>query len=274
MAAVTASMAALGSAFAFGGLAPTPPPAGRAPQLRGGVAAEQAERAGASVSWTVGMVASSAIAVAAVATRSSRRRPTARWVAAAAEETETAVAEAPPAEPAAAKAAEAPPPFDPSKQTGVTLPLMYFDPAGFCKVGDEEGFRKYRSAELKHGRVAMLAALGCVVQHNIKFPGFGDVPSGIKALTTPQGLVGFLLIVGVSGYMETQVWVQDDKKEPGDFGDPAGIGQNLPEWKDRELNNGRMAMISIMGILVAELVTGKDGVEQIFGSQLGNLPVE
>merc|ERR1712210_178773 len=46
-----------------------------------------------------------------------------------------------------------PPPFDPSKQLGAMAPLGYFDPAGFSKVGDKEGFRNLRIAELKHGRV-------------------------------------------------------------------------------------------------------------------------
>jgi len=67
-----------------------------------------------------------------------------------------------------------PPPFDPSKQVGALPPLGFFDPLGFCKVGDEAGFRNLRAAELKHARVAMMAALGAVVQPAIKFPGFEE----------------------------------------------------------------------------------------------------
>lgn len=164
-------------------------------------------------------------------------------------------------------------PFDPSKQPGVTLPLMYFDPAGFCKVGDKEGFRDLRAKELKHGRVAMFAALGAVVQHWARFPGFNDVPNGLEAVITPPGTFGLLAVVAAAGFVETQVWVQSAEREPGDFGDPAGIGQYYEEWKNRELNNGRMAMLSIMGILAAELATGRDSIEQIW-QPLGNLPVE
>lgn len=164
-------------------------------------------------------------------------------------------------------------PFDPSKQVGATLPLMYWDPAGFCKTGDRETFYNYRCAELKHGRVAMIASLGFVLQHNIKFPGFGDVPAGLGAVITMPGTIGLLVLVGVSGFLETQVWAQDPKVEPGNFGDPLAVGQYYDEWRNRELNNGRMAMIAAMAIMIAELVTGKDGVEQIW-TPLSNVPVE
>merc|ERR550537_338282 len=73
------------------------------------------------------------------------------------------------------------PQFDPSQQIEAMPPLGYFDPAGFCKVGDKAGFRNLRAAEIKHGRVAMMAALGAVVQHYVKFPGFESVPSGLGA---------------------------------------------------------------------------------------------
>merc|ERR1711933_452386 len=86
----------------------------------------------------------------------------------------------------------APPPFNPAEQVGAMAPMGYFDPAGFSKVGDEAGFRNLRAAELKHGRVAMMAAVGGVAQHYIKFPGFENVPSGMGAVTTPPGLYGFV----------------------------------------------------------------------------------
>jgi Chlorophyll A-B binding protein len=50
----------------------------------------------------------------------------------------------------------------------------FFDPFGLSKGKDEETIRWYRSAELKHGRISMLATLGIVVQgYNTKIiPGF------------------------------------------------------------------------------------------------------
>merc|ERR1719421_1636298 len=114
-----------------------------------------------------------------------------------------------------------PPPFDPSKQVGAMAPMGFFDPLGFSKVGDKEGFRNLRSAELKHGRVAMMAAVGVVAQHYVKFPGFEKVPAGLAAVTTPPGSYGLIALFLLSGVMELVVWTQDPKKEAGDFGDPA-----------------------------------------------------
>eukprot|EP00930_Biecheleria_cincta_P004401 TRINITY_DN105315_c0_g1_i1.p2 TRINITY_DN105315_c0_g1~~TRINITY_DN105315_c0_g1_i1.p2 ORF type:complete len:269 (-),score=80.10 TRINITY_DN105315_c0_g1_i1:136-942(-) len=164
-------------------------------------------------------------------------------------------------------------PFDPKLEPGVTLPLMYFDPAGFAKMGDQEGFYQLRGAELKHGRVAMLAAVGTVFSHYFKFPGFEKVPAGWQAVTTPPGTYGFLAVLALAAGLELTVAKQDPDSYPGDFGDPAGIGQDYPEWKDRELNNCRMAMLSMTGMIVAELATGKDGVEQLL-TPFGDLKAE
>ena len=39
-------------------------------------------------------------------------------------------------------------------------PVGYWDPAGLAKDGDAEAFKRRRSVELKHGRIAMLATMG------------------------------------------------------------------------------------------------------------------
>merc|ERR1711972_1184732 len=107
----------------------------------------------------------------------------------------------------ATDAATPPPaPFDPSKQLGAMEPLGFFDPLGFSKVGDEAGFKNLRTAELKHGRVAMMASVGAVFQHYVQFPGFENVPKGIGALTTTPGQIGFAVLVIASGVMEIFVW--------------------------------------------------------------------
>ncbi|CAE7573764.1 FCPF [Symbiodinium natans] len=156
-----------------------------------------------------------------------------------------------------------PPPFDPRLEIGVLPPLDFFDPAGFCPAGDEENFRKLRAAELKHGRVAMMAALGASIQHYVQFPGFDEVPTGIGAVTTAPGTYGFAALFLVSGVLELALWTEDPSKEPGNFGDPLNLGQYDIDMRNKELNNGRFAMFAAIGILVAELVTGKDGIDQI-----------
>merc|ERR1712061_532698 len=54
----------------------------------------------------------------------------------------------------------------------------------------------------------------------------------------------------------------DASKEPGNFGDPTGLNMYTEEMRSKELNNGRMAMISVLGIFAAEMMTGKDAIEQ------------
>merc|ERR1712224_622197 len=102
-----------------------------------------------------------------------------------------------------------------------------------------------------------------VAQHYVKFPGFETVPSGLSAVTTPLGGGGVVVLLLLSGFLELSVWTQDPSKEVGDFGDPVGLGMYDTEMQNRELNNGRMAMFAALGIVAAELLTGKDGMQQL-----------
>merc|ERR1712066_133285 len=104
--------------------------------------------------------------------------------------------------------------FNPAYQIGVTEPLGFFDPLGFCKVGDEAGFRSLRSAEMKHGRVAMMAAVGAVSQAAFQFPGFEGVPKGLGAVFSPPGTYGFVVLVLLSGALELTIWKDDPAKGP------------------------------------------------------------
>merc|ERR1712224_925322 len=102
---------------------------------------------------------------------------------------------------------------------GATLPLAdpsdgvpMWDPAGFCKDGKQETFDNFREAEVKHGRVAMIAVVGLVTQHYLKFPAIvtpegniplGDsAPSGIFAITQYPGSMGFGVLVLLAGFLE------------------------------------------------------------------------
>merc|ERR1719359_2115368 len=145
-----------------------------------------------------------------------------------------------------AEAAAPPPPvFKPSEQLGAMAPLGYFDPVGFAKEGDEAGFKNLRAAELKHGRVAMMAAVGAVAQSLFRFPGFEDVKGTFGAISGGEGvLAGTAAIFVLSGALG-QVWTEQPGKNAGDFGDPAGLNQYTEDMRMKEINNGRMAMISV-----------------------------
>eukprot|EP00933_Yihiella_yeosuensis_P005294 TRINITY_DN109783_c0_g1_i1.p1 TRINITY_DN109783_c0_g1~~TRINITY_DN109783_c0_g1_i1.p1 ORF type:complete len:304 (-),score=83.63 TRINITY_DN109783_c0_g1_i1:129-1040(-) len=156
--------------------------------------------------------------------------------------------------------------FDPKMQLGSLPPLDYWDPLGFCKEGDEykEKFRNYRIAELKHGRVAMMASTGLLLQSFFRFPGdsWEVLLPGVRAVLYEPARTGFLAILALSGILELFVWTEDPNKEPGDFGDPANLGDYSEESRHRELNNGRFAMFAVVGIMAADLYTGKDAWEQ------------
>jgi hypothetical protein len=166
---------------------------------------------------------------------------------------------------------------------GVTEPLGFWDPLGFCS--DEkltEGKLKfYREVELKHGRVGMLAALGFVVGENFHplFGGNIDAPSYLAFQQTPleafwPGVVIAIAIPEIYSVFSFepvvrrvksdkvgQTWAIRADFESGDLGfDPLGLKPTDPEelkgMQTKELNNGRLAMIGIVGMIVQELATG------------------
>jgi len=128
---------------------------------------------------------------------------------------------------------------------------------------DEASFKDYRAKELKHGRLAMMGALGMLTQSIVQVPGMEGVPKSVNAIFVGNGMVGGIAVLALIGGLEALVFVQDEQKEPGNFGNP------LPWWSDysdemraRELNNGRIAMFAAIGQIAAGLYTGKDALEQ------------
>jgi len=162
--------------------------------------------------------------------------------------------------------------FDPSKEVGAIDPLGYWDPLNLMREGfknkqgefkSEETFRWYRAAELKHGRISMLALLGLASGTMTKFYGFEDVPSGLAALQTGPGGAGMGLIVLVAGIFELEIWKQDPSKQPGDFGDlivqtfgddkgGADYWSYSDEMRNKELAHCRLAMSAIITSFLLE----------------------
>jgi hypothetical protein len=105
---------------------------------------------------------------------------------------------------------------------------------------DETDFKKYRVAELKHGRLAMLAAGGMIANIFWKWPGFEDVPGGLAALSDGQGGSGFGIIFLVSAYVELN-WPEGNFTDPLQFGAYDNWGYS-DELKNKEIANGRLAM--------------------------------
>jgi len=154
--------------------------------------------------------------------------------------------------------------FSKETQLGAQEPLGFFDPAGFCE--DEEKFNDFRAKEIKHGRLAMMGALGMLTQSLVQVPGMEGVPKGVAACTVGNGQVGFVAVLAIIAGLEVAVFVQDPQKEPGNFGNPLPwFDDYSDEMRGKELNNGRIAMFSAIGIIASSLYTGRSAVEQ-FGS--------
>ena len=176
-------------------------------------------------------------------------------------------------------------PFSPNAfaQTlpGISGPLGFFDPAGFCSdtngaegAATEGKVRFYREVELKHGRIAMLAALGFPLAEQFH-PLFSvDAPSFSAFQQTPlqtfwPGVVvaiGIMEIYSVFTFENPDIegWAIRSDHQSGLIGnrvfDPLGLKPTDPaelkEMQTKELNNGRLAMIAIAGMVVQEGVTG------------------
>jgi light-harvesting complex I chlorophyll a/b binding protein 1 len=151
-------------------------------------------------------------------------------------------------------------------ELGITSPIGYWDPWGFNT--SPEKFYRYRQVELKHGRIAQAAMLGLLVQENFRFPGaidlegtqFADIPNGLAALPAVPGF-GWVQIVFLVGVLEAGPFRQTPDKPIGDFG-LKYFGVKYPDGDikadklNKELNNGRLAMMGFLGAIVEDKITG------------------
>lgn len=162
---------------------------------------------------------------------------------------------------------------------GATAPLGVFDPLGLSKYGSAATLYWYRAAEVKHGRVAMAATLGWIVNElGVVFG--GDVANGVSFKSLGKGLdawtnlpnAGKLQIIAFVGFLE---WCSETSEVhpmrggpsvvPLPLGmklwDPFGFSGGLTNEERKvkrivELNNGRLAMIAVAGFFSASLVPG------------------
>lgn len=146
---------------------------------------------------------------------------------------------------------------------GICPPLSEkFDPLNLGST--DQKMERYTAVEIKHGRVAMIACVGYVMPEVFRFPGCENFGSGLKALSTipPEGIFQLLLFIGAH---EFGVKPREGGMGSWDFGLGTELIEGIPEEElERrqtvERNNGRLAMIGIMGLMVQDGMFGKNPI--------------
>lgn len=151
-----------------------------------------------------------------------------------------------------------------------------FDPLN-CAT-DIATLKKYREAEIKHGRLAMLATVGWPISE-LFHPYLSEITQNTNILSVnnkvPSILNGglekinpifFMSIIVFTSTIESISLNKDssnyfDDRIPGDYGfDPLNFYNNKGEFTKRnlelkELNNGRLAMLAITYFAFNEFIT-------------------
>ena len=159
-------------------------------------------------------------------------------------------------------------------ELGAQPPLGFFDPFGLLS-GDcsQERFDRLRYVEIKHGRISQLAFLGQIVTRaGIHLPGsinyagdsFDSFPNGVAALFGPNSIptAGLVQMVAAIGVLEIAFMrdvpgtgnehVGDFRNGYIDFGWDDFDEETKLSKRAIELNNGRAAMMGILGLMVHE----------------------
>lgn len=152
-------------------------------------------------------------------------------------------------------------------EAGVLNPTGFWDPAKLSSGISQEKFDSYRLAELKHGRVCMLAVLGYVATETYHFPGdiapgipFDSIPTGYAAIAAVP-LLGWLQIIWTVGIIETT-------GNLGNF-DIGYLNLEPEEYFKRqtqELQHGRLAMLAFVELLrhdTQTLAGNTDGLDRL-----------
>ena len=160
-------------------------------------------------------------------------------------------------------------------ELGAQPPLGFFDPLGLLDEAGQGRFDRLRFVEIKHGRIAQLAFLGNIITRaGVRIPGdisttegvtFNDIGNGWAGwLEVPRD--GALQIVFFIGFLELFVmkdvtgendFVGDFRNGAIDFGWDKFDEDTKLKKRAIELNNGRAAMMGILGLMMHEQLGGE-----------------
>jgi len=153
------------------------------------------------------------------------------------------------------------------------------DAFSFFKDISKDEAKRYADVEITHGRICMLAALGFLVGEQVEGSSFlfdanvtGPAINHFQQVPAPfwGGLGALIFVVEASRvqiawqnpFDAEKLFLLKQDFTPGDYGfDPLNLAKGKDdEWlnnmKLKELNNGRVAMVAISGMVAQELVNG------------------
>jgi len=156
---------------------------------------------------------------------------------------------------------------------GTTRPLGVYDPLGLMTRMPDK-YRRWQEMEIKHGRLAMAGVFHVLWTgagnkwdgycSYLSFPPlkFEDIPAGTLGSWAALPQAGWAQIVAVIAILDNSLFAQDPDREPGDV-----VGDRIPwvRYSDPEVknfklnaerNNGRAAMMGIIGMMIHEGLTG------------------
>lgn len=157
---------------------------------------------------------------------------------------------------------------------GSTMPFKGFDPLGLATLGSESTLAWFRAAELKHSRVAMLATTGYIVQAaGYHFPGMLSSDVSFETLSAMKPLDAWDSVpdLGKAQIYFTIFFAEVVTEARGTHYTKGGElptivfppidfskvdAEKMKVKQSRELNNGRLAMISIMSFIAAANIEG------------------
>jgi len=157
---------------------------------------------------------------------------------------------------------------------GFTSPFKGFDPLGLADLGSAETLAWFRAAELKHSRVAMLATTGYIVQAaGFHFPGMLSSDVSFESLSSmkpfdawdavpeagKEQIIGLIFLAEIISESQEKHYLKGGDLPtvifpPIDFS--RVDEETLKLKRNRELNNGRLAMIAVMSFVAAANVPG------------------